>query len=75
VVNKVAEGLHQHEKAVNDSCNLVLEIAYKKNVDEMRKSPSIDYKLVKNTLSWLLVLVVCIENDNQALSKLDVAGY
>ena len=42
VVGKVAEGLNKHRKAVNGSSILVLGIAYKKNVDDMRESPSVE---------------------------------
>ncbi|MCU7960855.1 MAG: nucleotide sugar dehydrogenase [gamma proteobacterium symbiont of Bathyaustriella thionipta] len=42
VVSKVAEGLNQHKKAINGSKILVLGIAYKKNVDDMRESPSVE---------------------------------
>lgn len=40
VVSKVADGLNQHGKAVNGSRILILGIAYKKNVDDMRESPA-----------------------------------
>jgi UDP-N-acetyl-D-glucosamine dehydrogenase len=42
VVSKVAEGLNRHRKAVNGSRILVLGISYKKNVDDMRESPSVE---------------------------------
>ena len=42
VVGKVAEALNGHRKAVNGSNILVLGIAYKKNVDDMRESPSVE---------------------------------
>ena len=41
VVNKVAEALNTHEKAIKNSKILVLGIAYKRNVDDVRESPSI----------------------------------
>tara|TARA_B100001248_G_scaffold260684_1_gene249618 strand:- start:21294 stop:22592 length:1299 start_codon:yes stop_codon:yes gene_type:complete len=41
VVSKVSEGLNRSQKAVNGSKILVLGIAYKKNVDDMRESPSV----------------------------------
>ncbi len=41
VVGKVAHALNQAKKAVNGSSILVLGIAYKKNVDDMRESPSV----------------------------------
>ncbi len=42
VVSKVSEGLNRHKKAINGSSILVLGIAYKKNVDDMRESPSVE---------------------------------
>jgi UDP-N-acetyl-D-glucosamine dehydrogenase len=42
VVNKVADGLNQHRKSINGSRILMLGIAYKRNVDDMRESPSVD---------------------------------
>ena len=41
VVSRVMEGLNGQGKAVNGSRILVLGIAYKKNVDDMRESPSV----------------------------------
>jgi UDP-N-acetyl-D-glucosamine dehydrogenase len=41
VVAKVVSGLNDHGKALKGSRILVLGIAYKKNVDDMRESPSV----------------------------------
>lgn len=41
VVSKVVEGLNRHKKSLNGSQILVLGIAYKKNIDDMRESPSV----------------------------------
>ncbi len=41
VVSKVASALNLRKKAINGSRVLVLGIAYKKNVDDMRESPSV----------------------------------
>lgn len=41
VVSKVASALNGRKKAINGSRVLVLGIAYKKNVDDMRESPSV----------------------------------
>ncbi len=41
VVSKVAMALNGNQKAINGSSVLVLGIAYKKNVDDMRESPSV----------------------------------
>ncbi len=42
VVNKVIEGLNNISKALKGSKLLVLGISYKKNVDDMRESPSVE---------------------------------
>jgi UDP-N-acetyl-D-glucosamine dehydrogenase len=41
VVAKVADGLNAKKKSINGSKVLILGIAYKKNVDDMRESPSV----------------------------------
>lgn len=41
VISKVAHALNQAKKSINGSKILVLGIAYKKNVDDMRESPSV----------------------------------
>jgi UDP-N-acetyl-D-glucosamine dehydrogenase len=42
VVRKVAQALNDEKKAVNGSRILVLGVAYKKNIDDMRESPALD---------------------------------
>ena len=42
VIGKVIEALNEHRKSVKGSRILVLGIAYKKNVDDMRESPSVE---------------------------------
>jgi len=41
VISKVASALNRIERAINGSRVLVLGISYKKNVDDMRESPSV----------------------------------
>ena len=41
VVHKVADALNEHGKPIKGSRILVLGVAYKKNVDDMRESPSV----------------------------------
>ncbi|MBD8066007.1 nucleotide sugar dehydrogenase [Devosia sp. PTR5] len=41
VVSKVTDALNRQRKSVNGSSILILGIAYKKNVDDMRESPSV----------------------------------
>ena len=42
VVEKVAQGLNERRKAVNGSRVLVLGVAYKKDIDDLRESPALD---------------------------------
>ncbi len=42
VARKVATALNEEKKAVNGSRILVLGVAYKKNIDDMRESPALD---------------------------------
>jgi UDP-N-acetyl-D-glucosamine dehydrogenase len=42
VVNKVAEALNTHRKALNGSHVLVAGIAYKRDIDDIRESPALD---------------------------------
>lgn len=41
VVNKTQLALNEHNKSIKDSKILVLGIAYKKNIDDVRESPSV----------------------------------
>jgi UDP-N-acetyl-D-glucosamine dehydrogenase len=42
VVDKVADALNAHAKSVRGSSILVLGVAYKKDIDDMRESPAVD---------------------------------
>jgi UDP-N-acetyl-D-glucosamine dehydrogenase len=42
VLNKIVSALNSHSKAINGSRILMLGIAYKKNIDDMRESPSVE---------------------------------
>ena len=42
VLNKIVSGLNSQKKAIHGSCVLMLGIAYKKNIDDMRESPSVE---------------------------------
>jgi UDP-N-acetyl-D-glucosamine dehydrogenase len=42
VVDKIADALNRHHKSVNGSKVLILGIAYKRDIDDMRESPSLD---------------------------------
>jgi UDP-N-acetyl-D-glucosamine dehydrogenase len=41
VINKTAEALGEHGKALKNSRILILGMSYKKNIDDMRESPSL----------------------------------
>jgi UDP-N-acetyl-D-glucosamine dehydrogenase len=41
VVNLVSEGLNRHRKAVNGARILILGVAYKRDIDDMRESPAL----------------------------------
>jgi UDP-N-acetyl-D-glucosamine dehydrogenase len=42
VVDKITDALNRHEKSVNGSTVLILGVAYKRDIDDMRESPSLD---------------------------------
>lgn len=42
VVDKITDALNQREKAMKNSRVLVLGVAYKRNIDDMRESPSLE---------------------------------
>jgi UDP-N-acetyl-D-glucosamine dehydrogenase len=42
VVDKIADALNRHQKSVNGSTVLILGVAYKRDIDDMRESPSLD---------------------------------
>ncbi len=42
VINKISEALNMHQKAINNSKILVLGLSYKKNIDDLRESPSLE---------------------------------
>ena len=41
LVDQLAEGLNRHRKSVNGSKILVLGLAYKRDIDDLRESPSL----------------------------------
>ncbi len=42
VVDKITDALNRHQKSVNGAKILILGIAYKRDIDDMRESPSLD---------------------------------
>jgi UDP-N-acetyl-D-glucosamine dehydrogenase len=49
VADKVAEALNTHRKPVNGSSVLVLGVAYKRDIDDIRESPALDVMHVLHT--------------------------
>ncbi len=41
VIDQLADGLNQQRKAINGSKILVLGLAYKRDIDDLRESPSL----------------------------------
>ncbi len=50
VVAQAAEILNRHKKCLHGACVLLLGIAYKKDVDDLRESPAL--KVAQNLLQW-----------------------
>ena len=42
VVDKIGDALNRHHKSINGATVLILGIAYKRDIDDMRESPSLD---------------------------------
>lgn len=42
VVQKVSDSLNEHEKSLKNSNILIMGLAYKKNIDDVRESPSVE---------------------------------
>jgi UDP-N-acetyl-D-mannosaminuronate dehydrogenase len=48
VLGKVIDALNARQRALNGSRVLVLGIAYKKNVDDMRESPAVELMTLRH---------------------------
>jgi UDP-N-acetyl-D-glucosamine dehydrogenase len=48
VVDKIADVLNQRQKSLNGSTVLVLGVAYKRDIDDIRESPSLDVMSLLN---------------------------
>jgi UDP-N-acetyl-D-glucosamine dehydrogenase len=48
VVDKIGEALNSHRKANNGSSVLIVGVAYKRNIDDIRESPSLDVMALLN---------------------------
>jgi UDP-N-acetyl-D-glucosamine dehydrogenase len=54
VVSKLADLLNEHEKALKGSRVMILGLAYKKNVDDIRESPGLEiYRLLREKGAWV----------------------
>jgi UDP-N-acetyl-D-glucosamine dehydrogenase len=42
VVEKIGDALNRHQKSINGATVLILGLAYKRDIDDMRESPSLD---------------------------------
>ncbi len=75
VVNKAATLLNDHGKAVRGSEILVLGVAYKKNIDDVRESPALDIisKLIERgaSVSYSDPFVPTIQLDSTELSSVE----
>jgi UDP-N-acetyl-D-glucosamine dehydrogenase len=71
VIESVVEGLNYHKKAINGSKILILGMAYKKDIDDLRESPAID---IYNMLVEKGAEVV-YHDPHCPVFKLDGAGY
>jgi UDP-N-acetyl-D-glucosamine dehydrogenase len=46
VVDKIADALNRHQKPINGSTVLVLGLTYKRDIDDIRESPSLDVMML-----------------------------
>jgi len=54
VVAKLADLLNEHERALKGSRVMILGLAYKKNVDDVRESPGLEvYRLLREKGAWV----------------------
>ncbi|BFN36809.1 nucleotide sugar dehydrogenase [Fidelibacter multiformis] len=71
VIESVIEGLNYHKKAINGSKILLLGMAYKKDIDDLRESPAIDiYNILVDKGAEVIY-----HDPHCPLFKLDGAGY
>ncbi|MBI3075993.1 MAG: nucleotide sugar dehydrogenase [Deltaproteobacteria bacterium] len=76
VVDKVADALNAQEKSIKNAAILVLGIAYKRDVDDVRESPAID--IIKSLLakgarvSYSDPLVPVLVTDDLALTSVEL---
>ena len=79
VVEKLSIALNQREKSIKGSKILILGIAYKKNVDDMRESPSVEImellKLREATIDYhdpYVLIFPKMRNHNFKLSSIEL---
>ncbi len=71
VIESVIEGLNYHKKAINGSKILLLGMAYKKDIDDLRESPAIDiYNILVDKGAEVIY-----HDSHCPVFKLDGSGY
>lgn len=79
VVNKVTDALNRHQKSVNGSKILILGVAYKKDVSDVRESPALDIiKLLQEKggeVSYADPYVPQLALDGKPLASVDLSAY
>ena len=60
VIDKINNGLNYLKKNFSNSKILIVGLSYKKNVDDIRESPSIKIieNLVKKTLKYFIMIII-----------------
>ncbi len=79
VVTKVFDALNAHRKSINGSNILVLGVAYKKDVGDVRESPALDViRLLKDkggVISYNDPHIPLLHEDNMDLRSIDLNDY
>ncbi len=79
VVNKIFDALNSHRKSINGSKILILGVAYKKDIGDVRESPALDViKLLKDkggVISYHDPYIPYLHEENMNLSSVDLRNY
>jgi len=65
VLGNVIEGISQLKKTINGSSVLVLGVAYKKNVDDMSESPSVELMELLQAKGAKFPTMICMLLDSR----------
>ena len=58
IVNIISSSLNEHQKSIKGSRVLIIGVAYKKNIDDVRESPALDIiQLLEEFGSKLIILI------------------